>query len=71
MDHQYIYNEQGQKKAVIVPISEWEALHKAQKHQKVRLADMIGAAKGGFKSVKEVDDYVNILRDEWDDTNRA
>ncbi len=72
MGYKYIYNEQGQKEAVIVPISEWEILRKSEhtkekkKPKKTRLADMIGTAKGSFHSAQEVDDHLNKLRDEWD-----
>lgn len=72
MNYKYIYNEQGQKEAVIIPINEWEDLYKyknkaAKKpEKKTRLTDMIGAAKGDFKTVGEVDAYINKLRDEWD-----
>lgn len=70
MGYKYIYNEQGQKEAVIVPISEWENLsqsrHKEKKLEKVRLADRIGTAKGSFHTVQEVDDHIHKLRNEWD-----
>ncbi len=70
MDYKYIYNEAGQKEAVIVPIGEWESLRKSEqkvkKAEKARLADMIGTAKGSFSTVQEIDDYIHKLRDEWD-----
>jgi PHD/YefM family antitoxin component YafN of YafNO toxin-antitoxin module len=68
MGYKYIYNEQGQKEAVIIPISEWENLtnKEEKKGNKIRLSDMIGTTKGNFNSIKEVDDHLNKLRDEWD-----
>lgn len=33
---------------------------------KTGLASMVGIAKGNFKSVQEVDNYINKLRDEWE-----
>lgn len=70
MSHKYIYNEQGEKEAVIIPISEWEKIrkltHKETKAEKTSLAAMIGAAKGDFKAVQDVDAHINKLRDEWD-----
>lgn len=72
MNYKYIYNEQGQKEAVIIPINEWENLYKHENkagekpRKKTRLTDMIGAAKGSFNTVGEVDAHINKLRDEWD-----
>ncbi len=71
MKYKYIYNEKGQKKAVIIPINEWENLNKhenkaGKKPDKKRLTDMIGVAKGSFNTVGEIDAHINKLRDEWD-----
>ena len=68
MDYKYIYNEQGQKEAVIIPIHEWETLYERGKDvgKQNRLTDMIGAAKGNFSTVEEIDAHINKLRDEWD-----
>ena len=71
MNYKYIYNEQGQKEAVIIPIKEWERLNEARNKSekttdKKRLVDMIGAAKGNYNSIGEIDDHINKLRDEWE-----
>lgn len=71
MNYKYIYNEQGQKEAVIIPIKDWESLYQAKDKlektiDKIRLADMIGAAKGNYNSIREIDDHINKLRDEWE-----
>lgn len=71
MNYKYIYNEQGQKEAVIIPIKDWENLYQAKDKlvkttAKIRLADMIGAAKGNYNSIGEIDDHLNKLRDEWE-----
>ena len=71
MDYKYIYNEQGEKEAVIIPIEEWENLYKPEikagkvPHKK-RLTDIIAAAKGSFKTVGEVDAHIKKLREEWE-----
>ena len=66
MDYNYIYNEQGQKEAIILPIKDWENLNEQEnKADKKRLADMIGAAKSRFNSVEDIDAHINKLRDEW------
>lgn len=71
MNYKYIYNEQGQKEAVIIPIKDWESLYQAKDKlektiDKIRLVDMIGAAKGNYNSIREIDDHINKLRDEWE-----
>ncbi len=53
---------------MIIPIDEWENFYEQEVKagKKRRLTDLIGAAKGNFNTVEEIDEHINELRDQWD-----
>lgn len=62
----YIYNDRGEKEAVIVPIEQWENLHpdqlvRASKLTPERLEELRQVLEGVFPQ-----NYAEEIRKEWD-----
>ncbi|HEC92191.1 MAG TPA: hypothetical protein ENI51_04230 [Candidatus Atribacteria bacterium] len=65
MKIEYIYDENGKKKGVVVPIEIWEEMIKKQ--DKISRKGDIKKYRGILK-INGIDDKIKKLREEWDRT---
>ena len=65
MKIEYIYDENGKKKSVVVPIEIWEEMIKKQ-DETLRKRDI--KKYRGILKITGIDDKIKKLREEWDRT---
>lgn len=62
----YIYDENGNKQFVIVPVEEWEEIKKNEKNNPIT-SKKISDFRGMYKlSITQIDEISKQIRSEWD-----
>jgi len=65
MDVKYIYNEKGEREAVIIPISEWRKI-KHSLEQKSMSSSELKKYAGSITLDADPLSYQKAIRDEWE-----
>jgi len=61
---EYIYDEKGRKKSVIVPLEIWEELMK--KRNAIKKKRDVKKYRGIVKATEDIEKEIEELRDEWE-----
>jgi len=64
---EYVYNEQGEKTGVIIPVSIWNKISGALKEPEKK-GGSVKQYRGMLKDTENLDARLRELRDEWDRT---